>query len=546
MSSVRRLRMPAAALAVAVLLAGAPAAVGAGAAGPRPALALASVRIGGPERIGLLRGFDVSEARRGDEVDVVLWPGDLARLESLGLPYRIRTADLVAADRASLSVPPRRTALAEASVRSTYRRLADYDAELRAAAAAQPDLVRVVEGPHRTFQGRTVLGVEIAADVARDDGRPTFFIMGLHHAREWPSGELTMNFVELLVDGYRSDPRITELLQRVRVLAVPVVNPDGFDTSREAMLDGQAYSLFSEAYWRKNRRGVSRPAGVDAGAYGVDPNRNYGYQWGDGTAGASYVPVDETYQGDAPFSEPESRNVRGWIATRNVTTLLTNHTYGNLVLWPWGDTYLPAPDGGMPDDPKAGALTKLGVAMARINGYQPQQSYELYKTTGTTEDWAYATAGTLGFTFELGRTGFHPAYEAVADMWDRNRDAFLLLAEAAGRTDLHGVFTGRVTAPSGAGVAATLRLTKSARLPLNRFAPVVDSELPESVDLSMSTEADGSFEWHLNPSTSPIARDLEDYTLTVTAPGMAPVTRPLFIRRGQRYDAGEIRLRPAG
>ena len=48
--------------------------------------------------------------------------------------------------------------------------------------------------------------------------------------------------------------------------------------------------------------------------------------------------------------------------------------------------------------------------MADENGYASQKSYELYDTTGATEDWTYYATGGLGFTFEIGLGGFHPPY----------------------------------------------------------------------------------------------------------------------------------------
>ena len=48
--------------------------------------------------------------------------------------------------------------------------------------------------------------------------------------------------------------------------------------------------------------------------------------------------------------------------------------------------------------------------MAGHNGYANIPSYGLYDTTGGTEDWTFWTAGSLGFTFEIGTIGFHPPY----------------------------------------------------------------------------------------------------------------------------------------
>ena len=40
--------------------------------------------------------------------------------------------------------------------------------------------------------------------------------------------------------------------------------------------------------------------------------------------------------------------------------------------------------------------------MAAENGYTSQFGFQLYDTTGTTEDWSYYSTGGLGFTFEIG------------------------------------------------------------------------------------------------------------------------------------------------
>lgn len=48
--------------------------------------------------------------------------------------------------------------------------------------------------------------------------------------------------------------------------------------------------------------------------------------------------------------------------------------------------------------------------MAKENGYANQKSYELYDTSGATEDWTYYATGGLGFTFEIGLTAFHDTF----------------------------------------------------------------------------------------------------------------------------------------
>ena len=102
-----------------------------------------------------------------------------------------------------------------------------------------------------------------------------------------------------------------------------------------------------------------------------------------------------------PFSEPEVQNVRSLVSSRQVTNLITNHTYSNLVLRVPGVYAVRPPL----EEPQYKAL---GDAMASRNGYTSQPSWALYDTTGSTEDWSFFNTGGLGFTFEIGPDEFHP------------------------------------------------------------------------------------------------------------------------------------------
>ncbi len=86
------------------------------------------------------------------------------------------------------------------SGRTTYRSYDEVQAELKKLVEDHPDLVRPIT-IGKTFQGRDIQGVEIAKDVNAEDGRPTFFLMGEHHAREWPSEEIAMEYATMLANG---------------------------------------------------------------------------------------------------------------------------------------------------------------------------------------------------------------------------------------------------------------------------------------------------------------------------------------------------------
>ena len=483
-------------------------------------------------------GLDMTEHGGEDFVAVIVHSAaDRAALDRVGLTYDVEVADL-GAENARARAADRRYARAARrsalpSGRDTYRRLFHYTAEMKALAQENPNLVRPITLPEQTYEGRPVEGIEITTDADNiRDGKPVFLQMGVHHAREWPSGEHAMEWAHELIKGYRNgNERVRNLVQRVRTIVIPIVNPDGFNASREAGEaqgsgngeDGSFISTFPtspQEYRRKNCRlpddspqgNCAAQPGFGIYSTGVDPNRNYGGFWG-GETGSSTNPADEDYRGPGPFSEPETRNIRSLVSHRQVTVLITNHTFSNLVLRPPGIASQPEPI----DEPIYKALAD---AMAGENGYLSQRGYELYDTSGTTEDWSYNATGGFGFTFEIycdhipdgvfpDRCGgnFHPTFPNVVDEYiggpgsdapsggGGNREAYFLAMETAANTERHSLLRGE--APAG----AVITLEKTFQTPTLEADP---ASVTDHLETRMEVPASGRFRYHVNPSTRPL------------------------------------------
>jgi hypothetical protein len=473
-------------------------------------------------------GLDVTEHGGAGFVEVVLHSAaDATKLTANNFSYTVDVPNLALqarqqreADRAYAATT---TLSGMPSGRTTYRRLFDYTDDMKRLAREHPDLVRPITLNHVTYEGRPVEGIEIATNPNARDGRPVFLQLGVHHAREWPSGEHAMEWAYELITGYRrGDARVKRLVSTTRTIVVPIVNPDGFNASREAGelymrgggaaddADGDgtvtdpefilAAAAHPNEYRRKNCRLLVGEGGncdqVDTGVYGpgVDPNRNYGAFWG-GPGADTTNPLTQTYAGPSPFSEPESQNIRELVSTRQVTTLITNHTFSGLVLRPPGL----AAQGTTVDEP---IYKALGDQMAGQNGYASQYGYELYDTTGTTEDWSYNATGGLGFTFEIGDAGFHPPFADTVDEWQGtsddatgggNRAAYYIAQENTANASKHSVLTGK--APAG----AVLRLKKTFQTPTYSGSTFTDA-----LDTTLLVPSSGVFEWHTNPSTRPL------------------------------------------
>ena len=94
------------------------------------------------------------------------------------------------------------------SGRTTYRRLADYELELKQLAMQYPALVKPLTLNHKSVLGRDVNGIEIAVNPQNiDDGKAIFLNMGVHHAREWPSSEHAMEWAYDLLTNYGTSDR---------------------------------------------------------------------------------------------------------------------------------------------------------------------------------------------------------------------------------------------------------------------------------------------------------------------------------------------------
>jgi hypothetical protein len=316
------------------------------------------------------------------------------------------------------------------------------------------------------------------------------------------------------------------------VIVVPIINPDGFNVSREAAPLGD-FSTFDYEMKRKNctitdptppeyRTGTcdNNPAGVYRG---VDVNRNYGGLWGG--AGASTDWSDETYRGDGPFSEAETQNVHELVQNRQVTNLITNHTYSGLALRVPGVAAM-----GFPlDEPQYKAL---GKRFTDHNGYRNIPGFQLYDTTGATEDWSYWTAGAYSFTFEIGLNEFHPPYEQMVDEYlgrgdapgagkGGNQAAYFEMLDATQDRSYHSVITGK--APRG----ATLQISKRF---MTATSPVWQDDSGENIGdpiqfpdyLESEFRATGGrFHWDVNPSTRPLVAGR--YGRDPAGPPQAPI-----------------------
>ena len=278
-----------------------------------------------------------------------------------------------------------------------YHSYEQVGAELDKLVAEHPGLCTKVS-LGKSAEGREIWALRISEGESEKTG---VVITGCHHAREWMSVEIPLHVAKTVLEGDRSR------LEKGEIWVVPVVNPDGYEHSRN-----------SDSWWRKNRRPVEVDAmGVATDAIGVDLNRNYSdgvhtelYRPESDTPGStsddwgvtSDDPDSDSYRGPSGASEPETQALLALeLGHKNIRGVIDHHSYGEMILYPWGYTTEPSPV----KDLHVEIGTKMNAAMG--NKYELQQSSGLYPSAGESDD-CQSVNGLVSFTLEVGRS-FQPS-----------------------------------------------------------------------------------------------------------------------------------------
>lgn len=266
-----------------------------------------------------------------------------------------------------------------------YLTYAELLENLDSMAAKYPQLItpKMQIGDHTSIEGRPIFYLRLSDNpTIEEEGEPELLYTALHHAREPNSLAQMIFYIWYLLENYGSDPEVTYLVDNTELYFIPCINPDGYVYNEQTDPNGGGL-------WRKNRRPN------DDGSFGVDLNRNYGFEWGFDDFGSSPIPSTETYRGATPFSEPETQAVRDLCNTHNFRITLNYHTFGNLLIYPWGYSDSPTPDHQ--------TFRAFGQAMTRENNYLVGTGSETvgYTVNGDSDDWMYGDSTNKPKIFSL-------------------------------------------------------------------------------------------------------------------------------------------------
>ncbi len=252
----------------------------------------------------------------------------------------------------------------------------------------------------RAGRRETVVGLSVEGrplwrfDFGRSEPTaPTVLLTALVHGIEVIGSLALLDVVKGLVGAN------AHLLERHRLVVMPIVNPDAYAHNMERLDRGL------RAGRRKNARGV-------------DLNRNFPMvgqvrPWH--PFSGSRFRFSPHYLGPHALSEPESQAVAQVAYEVAPQVALGFHSFGNMLLYPWGHTRARNPRA----DRYEGLVRAFSDALLRTP-YRCGQAIEFYPTVGDLDDWLDSRFGTLSMTVEVGqldRRLLHPGRLLNAFCW---------------------------------------------------------------------------------------------------------------------------------
>jgi murein tripeptide amidase MpaA len=335
-----------------------------------------------------------------------------------------------------------------------YIRYDELTELLHALAGARPDLVQV-DSIGKSWEGRDIWCATVTNTATGPDrDKPAFYADGNIHATEVSPTTACLYLLRKLVAGHGVDAELTRALDTRAFYIIPRVNPDGaevflsdrprylrsstrpypfdeepLDGLRREDIDGNGLLLQMRVRddlggpWKKHpdepRMLIRREPTETGGEYyrllpegrltnydgatfgiqrnkeGLDLNRNFPASW--------RAEHEQPGAGPYPTSEPEARALVAFIAAHNnICGAVTFHTYGGLLLRPYGtqsDEALPAED--------LWTYQALGKKGTEITGYPNISVFHDFRyhpkevITGVFDDWCYDHLGIFAWTTEL-------------------------------------------------------------------------------------------------------------------------------------------------
>lgn len=281
-----------------------------------------------------------------------------------------------------------------------------------------------------------IMAAKLSDNPTVDEDEPAVLFLGQCHAEEILGLEITIGLIDTLVNGFqRHNSHIMAILQNMEIWIVPTYNPEGlrvvhgFEENDEWVQD---------VTYRKNRTDNNNNGifdyqpGIGYDFDGVDPNRNYSFNWihGDALGVGDY----DYFRGPAPFSESETRTIRDLALNQYFSFSVAYHSARSgipeIIYYPWEWYETKYPPGYALID---GIAQELGNRIVNEAGDGHYAVTPGKTMRGNAHDWFYTQTGSISFLIEVGTNNLQPSRPLVDDTVQRNlTGCFYLIDRALG------------------------------------------------------------------------------------------------------------------
>jgi hypothetical protein len=276
----------------------------------------------------------------------------------------------------------------------------------------------------KTYFGREIYCIQITNESITLP-KTEVLIVGQHHAQEQINVENALYFVDKVVFEFFSDsPTIQNLLNTKTIYVIPSLNIDGAELMsqnpwqrktlrpidedgdgvedeyevQDINMDGYVDRVYDELNNFIGHEGIDLDGDGRIGndkPGGVDPNRNYAYQFGK-HPGASDNSSAWNYHGPYAFSENCTARFRDFVQQRNFISAISLHSGMDYTMILGPSAHEGVLSGGLDRD----LYISTGTKLQELTGYSLEMSGGGYATSGVWDDWMYSNGTLLAFTFE--------------------------------------------------------------------------------------------------------------------------------------------------
>ncbi len=242
--------------------------------------------------------------------------------------------------------------------------------------------------------GQSVMGKEIPY-IRFGNGAKEVFYNAAHHANEWLTTPVLLQFTEQYAESYVSGGEIggalaAKLFREYSLYLVPMVDPDGVDLVTGVLTSGGFYNRARQI--ADDYPQISFPNGWKANISGVDLNLQYPANWEEAKRvkfeQGFTSPAPRDFVGTAPLVAPESYAVFQFTRVHNFRLILAYHSQGEIIYWKYLD-YEPA------------RSREIADYFGKVSGYAVEETPFASGFAGY-KDWFIETYDRPGYTIEVG------------------------------------------------------------------------------------------------------------------------------------------------